>query len=552
MSLSGAAGAGPSPAWLLISEPGGGRKRMRVDPLPFMIGRQPGNQLVLRDTRVSRIHARILAEQDGYVIEDMQSLNGVFVNDERVARRKLQPSDRIGFGVADSYRLEFTRDEPTLERIAERISTPAGASGNLGRLSAVVDLARALEASLSTTDLLASLVDAALAITGAERGFLLLRQGEHLAIRVARDNRGGALLADDLRVPTSVIQQALSRRREPLAMRFDPHSLQDGLPIGTIAELELRSVLCVPLVKIRAGASDVAGDTLGVLYMDTRAGGADLAGGNRDLIQTLALEASTILENARLLEGERARERMEEELKIAREIQESLLPRRLPDTGWVRAAGRSIPSDQVGGDYFDLRQISPSAWALVNADVSGKGVSSALLAALLQGLFMAAPHTGSAPEESMSRLNAFLLERTGGEKYVTIFFGILNREGWLRYVNAGHGAGLLVRSGGGLERLPATSLPVGLQEEATYAAAEVRLSDGDKLVLYTDGLTEAENADEAFFGEAGIRRVARAHARTSARALFEALDSALARHTEGALQKDDIAFMVVEYRTEET
>ena len=218
----------------------------------------------------------------------------------------------------------------------------------------------------------------------------------------------------------------------------------------------------------------------------------------------------------------------------------------------MRAAGRSIPSHQVGGDYFDLRQISPAAWALVNADVSGKGISSALLTSLLQGLFLAAPFTGSAPEESLSRLNAFLLERTGGEKYATIFFGVLNREGSLRYVNAGHGAGLLVRSGGGLERLPATSLPVGLQEEATYAAAEVRLSDGDKLVLYTDGLTEAENADGNLFGEAGIRRVVRSRAWASCRDLFEALDSALAQHTEGALQKDDIAFMVVEYRTEET
>ena len=552
MGSSGAAAAGPSPAWLLISAPGGGRNRVRIEPLPFLIGRQSGSQLVLRDTRISRTHARIVADGGGYLIEDLQSLNGVFVNDERVDRRRLQPADRISFGAADSYRLEFTAQEPTLERIAERIAAPSGPCDNLQRLCAVVELARALEASLSTSDLLASLVDAALAITGAERGFLLLRQGEQLAIRVARDSRRGALLAEDLRVPTAVIEQALSRRRELLSMRFDPHSLREDAPAGTIAELELRSVVCVPLVKIRAGAGDVAGQTVGVLYMDTRAAAADLAGGNRELLQTLALEASTILENARLLEGERARERMEEELRIARDIQSSLLPRRLPESGWVRAAGRSIPSNQVGGDYFDLRQISPSAWAVVNADVSGKGVSSALVASLLQGLFLAAPQAEIAPEEPLSRLNAFLLERTGGEKYATVFFGILKRDGLLRYVNAGHGTGLLVRSDGTLERLHATSLPVGLVEEATYEAGEVFLSDGDKLVLFTDGLTEAENVEGDFFGEAGARRVALAHAGASARGLFEALDTALAGHTEGALQKDDIAFIVVEYRREDT
>ncbi len=218
----------------------------------------------------------------------------------------------------------------------------------------------------------------------------------------------------------------------------------------------------------------------------------------------------------------------------------------------MRAAGRSIPSNQVGGDYFDLRQISPSAWAVVNADVSGKGVSSALFASLLQGLFIAAPHAGASPEEPLTRLNSFLLERTGGEKFATVFFGILHRDGLLRYVNAGHGAGLLVRSAGRLERLPATSLPVGLLEEADYASGEVTLSDRDKLVLFTDGLSEAENQDGDMLGEAGVSRVALANAQASARELFEALDSALAQHTGGAIQKDDIAFLVVEYRGEET
>jgi serine phosphatase RsbU (regulator of sigma subunit) len=267
-------------------------------------------------------------------------------------------------------------------------------------------------------------------------------------------------------------------------------------------------------------------------------------------LQTLALEASTILENARLLEGERARQRLEEELKIARGIQESLLPRRLPDTGWLRAAGRSIPCHQVGGDYFDVRPVGPDAWALVNADVSGKGVSSALLASLLQGLFLAL-ETGTSPEAALARLNAFLLERTEGEKFATMFLGILRRDGALSYVNAGHGAGLLVRGEGGWEHLHATGPPVGMLEEAVYEAAETRLLDHDKLILHTDGLTEAENADGNFFGEAGIRRVARANARASAQGLFEALDSALAEHTGGSLQKDDIAFLVIEYRTEE-
>ncbi len=122
----------------------------------------------------------------------------------------------------------------------------------------------------------------------------------------------------------------------------------------TIADLELRSVVCVPLVKLGAFVSDQTAElspdaeTAGLLYLDSRAGEADLASGNRELLQTLALEASTILENARLLEGERSRQRMEEELRIARVIQESLLPRKLPSTGWLRAAGHSVSSAPGG------------------------------------------------------------------------------------------------------------------------------------------------------------------------------------------------------------
>ena len=124
-------------------------------------------------------------------------------------------------------------------------------------------------------------------------------------------------------------------------------------------------MVCLPLVQIRSGSSEdthitsTAENTVGLLYMDSRLNPADLSSGNRELLQTLAIEASTILENARLLEEKRDKVRMESELKIARDIQQGLLPASLPEEGWFRAAGSSIPSTQVGGDYFDVRQLAP-------------------------------------------------------------------------------------------------------------------------------------------------------------------------------------------------
>jgi serine phosphatase RsbU (regulator of sigma subunit) len=153
--------------------------------------------------------------------------------------------------------------------------------------------------------------------------------------------------------------------------------------------------------------SSASESTVGLLYLDSRAAPADLSAGNRELLQTLAIEASTILENARLLEEERIKLRIEDELKIARQIQQGLLPAAMPMSGWFRAAGSSMPSTQVGGDYYDVRQVSREAWSAAVADVSGKGVSSALLASLLQGTFLMATEHPSDIEGMMSRLNEF-------------------------------------------------------------------------------------------------------------------------------------------------
>ena len=140
--------------------------------------------------------------------------------------------------------------------------------------------------------------------------------------------------------------------------------------------------------------------------MDSRGSAADLSVGNREILQTLALEASTILENARLLEEERGKRHMEEELDLARTIQQGLLPSNLPSEGWFRAAGSSITSRQVGGDYFDVHPAGPDAFACVIADVSGKGVSAALLAALLQGAFLLASEGPAQIEDVMSSIQS--------------------------------------------------------------------------------------------------------------------------------------------------
>jgi sigma-B regulation protein RsbU (phosphoserine phosphatase) len=545
---------GRPPAALLVLNPSGQRSRVVLEPVPFTIGRHADNNLVLRDNRVSRNHARISAANGAYVLEDLNSRHGTWINGERVARHVLRNSDRIDFGVRESYQLTFTLEHGEINRIIDQISSTSRSEGtgptNLSKLRSLVEVARALQNSLSTHEVLTAVIDAALAVTGCERGFLLLRKDPDLEVSVARDRDGRGLDAGDLRVPRSLIRRALQSRRDLLSMQFDPLAAQGAQPEMSVAALELRSVVCVPLIHVRSGSSEetrVAAsieDTIGLLYMDSRLSAADLSSGNRELLQTLAIEASTILENARLLEEERIKLRIEDELKIARDIQQGLLPASLPSVGWFRAAGSSMPSTQVGGDYFDVRHIAPDLWGSVVADVSGKGVSSALLASLLQGSFLMA--TGDI-ESILRRLNDFLLERTRGEKYATIFCSTLDSSGALKYVNAGHPAPFLVSLDGRLRKLHTSGMPVGMIEGAPFQMMEAQLVAGDKIVIYSDGLTEAENAEGVFFDTERLRVALRENATLDAVGLHAALLAAVDRFTEGGVIRDDITALVIEY-----
>ncbi len=572
--------SGPGAASLVVVDPAGHRTRVPVAPLPFTIGRQPDNHLVLRDSRASRSHARILLEDGAYLIEDAASRHGTFVNGKRVTRQALQNSDRIEFGVEDSYQLIFTLDGAELKRLVEQVAvsektqsgnlstttvgTPAPAvggnpapavGGHLAKLRSLLDLALTLQSSFSIDDVLRSVVDTALTVTGAERGFLLLRTAQGMDTRVARHRKGHNLEHSELRVPRDVIRRALEHRRELLSMNFDPMGAGENLPQNSIADLELRSVICVPLVRIRAGQGSREGEatsivstaaqSVGVLYMDSRLGSADLAGGNRELLQALAIEASTVLENARLLEEERAKQQMEEELRLARTIQQSLLPRSLPGDGWLRAHGSSLASLEVGGDYYDVAEVDQHCWSAVVADVSGKGVSSAMLASLLQGALITATREPRALQHRMERLNRFLYDRTAGEKYATIFYCLARADGDFYYVNAAHCPALLFRTDGSHTSLDATGIPVGLMEEAEFAVAEERLAPGDKIVIYSDGVTESQNTQGEFFGRQRLVDVIRAHSGESCNAIHDAIHDAVAAFSEGARQADDITLLVL-------
>lgn len=556
MSAAGDVLAALQPAVLTVINPSGQRSRAVVNQTPFQIGRQADNQLVLRDNRVSRVHAQIVAQDGGYFIEDLNSRHGVYINGDRIeGKKKLTNSDTVTFGFGDGYQLVFVQEEREIGKLADHVANTARSSlavgGNLAKLRALVEVARAMQSALSIQEVLESVVDAAITVTATHRGFLLMKHGSELRVDVARDANGARLSANDLKVPTHLIRHALEHRRELLSMNFDPMS---GVvdPDTSFARLELRSAVCVPLIRIKTAVSTQTiaspiSESVGLIYLDSKVDVADLSSGNREILQTLALEASTVLENARLLEQERAKQRLEEELRIAREIQQTLLPSSLPATGWLRMAGSSIASQQVGGDYYDAAELSADTWFFIVADVSGKGVSSALLASLLQGAFLAGSGDPDRIRELLGRINRYLYERAEGEKYATLVYCAIHRDGTAYWANAGHCPPMLVHADGSIETWRPTAMPVGILDITEFSVHSTLLRAGDRIVVFSDGITEAQNDAGEFFEQRRIRTVLEQNPTAGAGELHAKLLAAVHAFTGGVEQRDDMTLVIAEY-----
>lgn len=533
----------PRPAALVVVNPSGNRTRVTLHRTPFIIGRQADCDLVLRDNRVSRNHARIVVENGVYYIEDMGSRHGICINGETVVRQLLKSSDRIDFGFDDSYKLVFLYDDDELSRLLQQIQTgqaQVNGGANLSKLRAVVEVARTLHNSLAIEEVLAAVVDAAITITNTERGFLFLRprKDEPLEVKIARDNRGMPLdKAVQPSVTAAQVEASVKTRREFLTVNL------------TLASGD--SAVAVPLVRARAENIEETqylsrGEaTAGVLVLE--GGSPDLSQGSGELLQTLALEASTILENARLLEEERHKQRLQEQLEIARHIQQDMLPQSFPQDGWFRAMGSSIPSHTVGGDYFDLHRSADDYWTLVVADASGKGVGPAILASILQGAFLAAPPDPERMPELIARVNRYVCERAEGERYATLFYGLLHESGVFSWVNAGHCTPVVVKPDGRSALIDANGLPVGMIDGAQYTVQSASLDPGDKIVVYSDGLTDAQNLEGQFFGSRRVRRLIQDNALLDCRQLHDTLIESARAYTEGTFANDDITILVVEY-----
>ena len=540
------------PLSLLVEPPSGECSQIPVQRSPFVIGRLNDCDLTLADKRISRRHAQLRLEQGGFAIEDLGSRHGTVVNGESVRHSRLAVGDRIGFGIEGSYVITVCEARSPQARLLKQVSEIGAGprrTGALGRLSAVLEVARTMELASGVEEVLEAVVEAALSIARADRAFLLLRDASgRLEVKVARHASGERGGRAQLELPLARISDALERRSDLFAVSLDP--TQGGGSAGDASRAEL----CIPILRMRIGLDhetsviSAKDDTLGVLYMDAADPELRLAEGNQALLHALAIEISTSVENARLIEEERQKRRLEHELDMARGIQRSLLPGRLPSEGWLVAKGHSESSARLGGDYYDLMQVAPGRWAAVLADVSGKGASASILASLLQGAFF----LGSGPDVSLSgtlgRINRYLCERSDRARFATVFAATITEDATMRWSSAGHCPAILVRPTGRCELLSPTSQPIGLFEDAEFPEDVCRLEPGDKLVVYSDGVTELRNGQSELYGERRLIEAVSQLAGLDTGEFFDALLARVAEFGRDAGRQDDLTVLVLGFR----
>jgi len=245
-------------------------------------------------------------------------------------------------------------------------------------------------------------------------------------------------------------------------------------------------------------------------------------------------------------------ERSERELTLAQQTQESLLPRCLPHFENYGIHAFSRPTRYVGGDFYDFLQLRSGDWMGVLADVSGKGIPAALLSSMVLGALSTAFHSGAQPDEALNSVNKLLCEKSLPFQFVTLFLFVLNPDGRGQFISAGHNPIYLFRAATGtIEKLISEAFVLGMFDDAVYQSRSLHLDNKDLLVVYSDGLTDAENPQEERFGASRLRDIIRKEAPAGGQALEQAILEAVAEYTQGMPQTDDITFLIVERRDAE-
>jgi phosphoserine phosphatase RsbU/P len=523
-----------------------GRRVIQIDKPVFSVGRRSGNDLQLVGSDVSRDHAEIALDGGQYILKDRGSRYGTFVNGEAVTEHPLKHGDLVRLGRSGGAELVFLLEDQSHEKSSDKHTTSA--VGDLRQVAALLEGLRALGSGRVLDEVLALVMDSALEVTGAERGFIMLASAENiLEFKIARGRGRVTLPGSGFETSRKIPEEVFSTGQEKMVADLLDGDLAN-VHMGTVA-LGIRHVLCTPLKLVRyVDRADQHNEEkrIGVLYLDSREKGALLSRAARAALETLATEAAVAIENARLYRETLEKARMEQDMRIAAEIQQALLPEPRRKGAFFEAVGQSVPCRSIGGDFFDYVDLPDGSFGFAVGDVAGKGAPAALLTAVLQGVFAAQASSGSSPSDTLSKVNIALIRRAIESRFATGIYAIIRPGGALTYCNAGHNPPMVFTSSG-LKRLEKGGLILGLFEHATFEEETVTLATGDLLVAFSDGVTEALSKTGEEYGEDRLQACVEANQSKSPQELLDAIFDSVREFTKGAVQSDDVTALVLRY-----
>jgi sigma-B regulation protein RsbU (phosphoserine phosphatase) len=497
--------------------------RFAIDGERAVIGRSNDCEVPLDAAAVSRRHAAVLRAEGRFFVEDLESRNGTYLNDQRIVdRTPLRDGDELlicgqtlrfhgdpgpgGIMLDESTDLAglMEDDSAKVGRASVMATFDVGGGGSASwrlsakpevKLSALLEITNSLGKALSVDEILPKLLDSLFKIfVQADRGFVVMRpkpDGPLVPVAVKSRREGDE---HKMRISRTIVEEAVQSRRAILSA--DAATDERFGMAQSIADFSIRSMICAPMI-------DSDGVPMGVIQIDTLNQRSRFTDDDLEVLAGVASQAALSIDNAKMHQQMLSQQAMTRDLELARRMQRALLPSKPPEVPGYCFFDYYQSARQVGGDYYDYVELPGGRFAVIVGDVAGKGVSAALLMARLSSDVRFLLASESDPAEAVRKINAGFANADWQDKFVTMIVAVVDPATHkLTLVNAGHMAPLLRTNGAAVETLgeEATGLPLGVSDDYPYEAHHRALAPGDFLTIFTDGFSEAMNSDRELYG----------------------------------------------------
>jgi sigma-B regulation protein RsbU (phosphoserine phosphatase) len=556
---------------LIVKYPDRSPDTFPLGRLRITIGRSARNDLCIPDPFASRVHAEVRREGDQYILQDLGSANGTLYNGGTVEGAiPLTSGGRIQIGETEivfndgsaaagmATMITDQRASPVPEATIAMNSADRTTSGLLEAiegartqpdqdvqkksvrqsdlLALISKVGVTLLASATLGETLQQVASLVFEAVPAERCCIMMRDegSEELKVAVARlrDRQGDV---GEIRVSRTIMEEVVGLGKSVLTAdaQQDPRLMSSTMTLQGI-----RSVLAVPL--------GVGVKVFGIIYADSPIAESRFTEDHLKVLTTLASVAAIRVENARLMEEQIERERLEQELQLASEIQQRFQPTTSPVVPGYEMQGISFPCYEIGGDYYDFIKRADGRLVITLGDVSGKGTAAALLMSSLHAAVHAQAASHNSLVETISAVNNYLADNTPTNRFVTLFYAELDPQtGSLAFINAGHNPPLIVHAAGTTENLASGGLPLGIRPNADYKEGRTQLQQSDVLVIYSDGVSEAVSPQGEEFGTGRLYDVVSRNMEASAAGIRDRIEAALTKWAQGTPAADDITLVIV-------